>query len=123
MSSPYSPTIDLSFDAKADEIRIAAAHGGSPIIDMRITDYDWEKVNHRYQSFMHDAAGSYMSTIVMAADFSENEEERGEIEIHPHAFTAAVDRDAVTTTPFRELWMRSGLQTFHPLEQLAPAAA
>ena len=118
----FMENIDLSFDAADDEIRVAAAHGGAPIIDMRITDYDWEKVSHRYQCFMHDADGSYMSTIIMEAGFSENEEERGEVEIHPHAFTAAIDRDAVTTTPFRELWMRDGLQTFHPLEQLASAA-
>jgi hypothetical protein len=118
----FMENIDLSFDAQADEIRIAAAHGGRPIIDMRITDYDWEKVSHRYQCFMHDADGSYMSEIVMDADFSENEEERGDITIHPHAVTAAIDRDGVNTMPFRELWMRDGLQTFHPLETLATAA-
>jgi hypothetical protein len=28
----------------------------------------------------------------------------------------------VNTMPFRELWMRDGLQTFHPLETLATAA-
>ena len=38
------------------------------------------------------------------------------------AFTKDIDRDAVTTTPFRELWMRDGLQTFHPLDTLATAA-
>jgi hypothetical protein len=63
-----------------------------------------------------------MSEIVMDADFSENEEERGDITIHPHAVTAAIDRDGVNTMPFRELWMRDGLQTFHPLETLATAA-
>jgi hypothetical protein len=30
-----------------------------------------------------------------------------------------IDTDSVNTTPFRELWMRDGLQTFHPLEQIA----
>jgi hypothetical protein len=63
-----------------------------------------------------------MSTIIMESAFSENEEERGEITIHPHAFTADIDRDHVNTTPFRELWMRDGLQTFHPLDTLATAA-
>ena len=118
----FMENIDLSFTASDGEINIAAAHGGKPIIDMKITDYEWSKVNHRYQAFMHDAAGSYMSTIIMESDFSENEEELGSIEIHPHAFTAAIDRDNVNTIPFRELWMRDGLQTFHPLETLAPAA-
>ena len=114
--------IDLSFDAKPGAIRIGAAQGGHPIVEMRITDFDWEKVSHRYQCFMHDASGSYMSTIVMDADFSENEEERGDITIHQHAFTSDIDRAGVNTTPFRELWMRDGLQTFHPLETLATAA-
>src|ERR1035437_135900 len=114
--------IDLAFDAQADEIRIEAAHGGAPIIDMRITDYDWSQVSHRYQCFTHDATGSYMATIIMDADFSENEEERGDITIHKHPLTSAIDRHGVNTTPFRELWMRDGLQTFHPLETLAAAA-
>jgi hypothetical protein len=118
----FMENIDLSFDEKPDSIAIAAAHGGKPIIDMNITQYDWEKVSHRYQSFMHDPAGSFMSTIIMESAFSENEEERGEIAVHKHAFTADIDRDGVNTTPFRELWMRDGLQTFHPLETLAPAA-
>jgi hypothetical protein len=118
----FMENIDLSFEAGDDDIRIAAAHGGSPIIDMRITDYDWEKVSHRYQAFMHDHDGSYMSTIIMESDFSENEEELGEITIHKHAFNSAIERETVTTTPFRELWMRDGLQTFHPLETLATTA-
>jgi hypothetical protein len=28
----------------------------------------------------------------------------------------------VDVTPFRELWMRDGVQTFHPLRQLAAFA-
>jgi hypothetical protein len=117
----FMENIDLSFTPSDREIRIAAAHGGKPIIDMTVTDYDWEPVEHRYQAFMADDDGAFMATIVMEAQFSENEEERGSIEIHPHAFTRALDREGVTTTPFRELWMREGLQTFHPLEQLARA--
>ena len=114
--------IDLAFRADAGKIRVAASYGGAPILNMRITDYAWEQVVHRYQSFMRDPSGAYMAKIDMAANFSENEEERGAIEIHTHPFTAALDLDGVTSTPFRELWMRDGLQTFHPLEQLAPAA-
>ena len=118
----FMEDIELGFHAKKGEMRVEAAHGGSPIIDMRITDYGWEPVEHLYQTFMQDDSGSYMAEILMAAPFSENEEERGELTLHPHAFTAAIDRDAVTTTPFRELWMRDGLQTFHPLQQLSRPA-
>jgi hypothetical protein len=115
--------IDLAFDRGDHQIGISASHEGSPILDMRITDYSWENVEHRYQSFMRDDSGAYMATIIMAAPFSENEEERGAIELHGHPFTAAIEPDGVNTTPFRELWMRDGLQTFHPLETLVPASA
>ena len=114
--------IGMTFDASDDEIRVGASHGGKPIIDMRITDYEWEKVSHRYQAFMSDADGAYMSTIIMDAQFSESEEERGSLVVPPHEFTSALDRDGINTTPFRELWMRGGLQTFHPLLQLEVAA-
>ncbi len=112
--------IDIAFTTTDHDITVAAAHGGKPILDMRITDYQWEDVEHHYQAFTHDATGSYMASMRMNARFSENEEERGSIEIHAHDFTAGLDRDGVNTTPFRELWMRDGLQTFQPLETLTP---
>jgi hypothetical protein len=71
---------------------------------------------------MHDDEGAYTSTIVMAGSFSENEEERGGIVLHSQAMTDLLADWEVDVTPFRELWMRNGLQTFHPLRQLAALA-
>lgn len=118
----FMEDIELDFQTGNGEVRLAAAHGGKPIVNMRITEYAWEPAQHLYQSYMRDASGAYMAKILMEAPFSEHEEERGELEIHEHPFTTAIDRDAVTTTPFRELWMRDGLQTFHPLQQLSRPA-
>jgi hypothetical protein len=36
--------------------------------------------------------------------------------------TDLLDQWDVNYTPFRELWMKNGLQTFHPLQQLASYA-
>jgi hypothetical protein len=119
----FMDDIDITFDVGTHEITVHAAHGGSKILDMTITDYEWEPVEHYYQAFEHDATGTYMATMAMAAQFSENEEERGNIEIHPHAFTAGLDPDGVNNTPFRELWMRDGKQTFDPLETIGPGKA
>jgi hypothetical protein len=58
----------------------------------------------------------------MAGTFSENEEERGGIVIHSQAMTDLLSNWEVDVTPFRELWMRNGVQTFHPLRQLAVLA-
>jgi len=115
--------IEINFEVGAHEITVHAAHGGSKILDMRITDYEWEPVEHYYQAFEHDATGTYMATMAMNAQFSENEEERGSIEIYPHAFTAGLNPDGVNTTPFRELWMRDGKQTFDPLETITSGQA
>jgi hypothetical protein len=71
---------------------------------------------------MHDEDGFYSSTILMAGQFSENEEERGGITIHSQGMTDLLDQWDVNVTPFRELWMKNGLQTFHPLHQLASYA-
>lgn len=112
--------IEMAFAIDAHEIKVSAAQGGHPILDLHITDYQWEPVEHYYQAYMHDAAGSYMATMALQGAFSENEEERGGITIHSHAFNAGLEIDAVNTTPFRELWMRDGTQTFDPLETLQP---
>ena len=119
----FMDDIQIESEVGEHEITVAAAHGGSKILDMRITDYEWEPVEHYYQGFEHDATGTYMATMAMNAQFSENEEERGSIEIYPHAFTAGLNPDGVNSTPFRELWVRDGRQTFDPLETIGPGGA
>lgn len=119
----FMDDIDIKFDVGEHQITVRAAHGGSKILDMTITDYEWEPVDHLYQAFEHDKTGTYMATMAMAAQFSENEEERGNIEIYPHAFTKSLDPEGVNNTPFRELWMRDGKQTFDPLETIGPGGA
>jgi len=119
----FMEDIEMEFTVNDHDIRAAASQGGSKILDLVITDYEWEPVEHHYQSFEQDETGTYMATMAMNAQFSENEEERGSIEIHPHAFTAAIKNAGVNTTPFRELWMRDGTQTFQPLEKMGAGAA
>lgn len=119
----FMENIEIAFTVDEHDIRAAAAQGGQSILDMHITDYEWGPVEHHYQAFEQDATGTYMATMAMNAQFSENEEERGSLEIHPHAFTAGIRNAGVNTTPFRELWMRDGFQTFQPLEKIGAGAA
>lgn len=114
----FMDDIELECTVGEHEIRASAVHGGNKILDMHITDHQWETVEHHYQAFEHDSTGTYMATMAMNAQFTENDEERGSIEIYPHAFTSGIDADGLNTTPFRELWMRDGFQTFQPLEKI-----
>ena len=123
---PHHPAdLDVDFDRREREITVTAAEGGRPILAMRITDsagVAWQPVEHRYQTFMHDEVGAYMSPLLMAGPFMENEEERGSLTLHRHPFTAAIDMDGVTTVPFREQWMRQGVESIHALQPLAAFA-
>jgi hypothetical protein len=49
----------------------------------------------------------------------EHEGERGSLELYSHLFTRAIDPDGVTTIPFREGWMRDGVESIYPLQPLA----
>jgi len=118
----YANDLDVEFERRDGRIAVTAAEGGTPILTLRITDSGeaaWENVEHHYQTFMHDAGGGYLSPLVMSGPFMEHEGERGALELHSHLFTRAIDPDEVTVIPFREQWMRDGVEAIHPLQPLA----
>jgi len=88
---------------------------------MTIGDYSWNPVSHLYQSFMRDGDRSYLANITMEGEQSEHEEETGRVRLHDHAFNKDLAISEVYDVPFREIWMRSGAQTFQPLVQLETA--
>jgi hypothetical protein len=57
----------------------------------------------------------------MEGEQSEHEEESGRVVLHDHPFNRDLIIADVYEVPFRELWMRKGVQTFDPLVQLQPA--
>ena len=91
---------------------------GAPIAELTVFAHTFASVNHLYQSFMSDDSGKYLASIVMEGEQSEHEDEKGSIVLHDHEFNKALSLEDVYPTPFRELWMRSGRQTFDPLKTL-----
>ncbi len=118
----YMQDINIRWERGDGHITIHATDRDQPIVDMTITEHEWSTVDHRYQAFMNDEEGAYTANIYLAGLFSENEEERGGIVIHSQAMTDLLEDWEVNVTPFRELWMKDGVQTFHPLKQLASYA-
>jgi hypothetical protein len=122
---PHHPRdLEIEFVRGEQEIKLSASEGGAHILDMVVCDAGapWKRVDHTYQTFMQDEDGAYMSPLVMSGPFMENEEERGSLRLSRHPFTAALDLDEVPTTPFREQWMRDGVETIYPLQRLAALA-
>ena len=95
--------------------------GGEPLAELTITDHSWKPVAHLYQAFIRDEQGTYLAHITMEGEQSEHEEESGRIRLHPHPFNKDLVISEIYEQPFREMWMRNGVQTFEPLVQLQTA--
>ena len=113
--------VEMQFAGGEREVTARVSADGEPVAEMTISQYEWHPVSHLYQSFMHDTDGTYLANITMEGEHSEHEEETGRIKLFPHPFHKSLALSEVSETPFREMWMRKGLQTFEPLIQLETA--
>ena len=111
---------DVGVDlAEKDGLLHARVHeGGAPILDFSVGQHRWEQADDLYQSFMLEGSTNYKVDIHMRGLFSEHEEEIGRLRLHDHPMTGKLDADEIETVPFRELWMKDGMQTFEELETL-----
>ncbi|MEZ5065853.1 MAG: acetoacetate decarboxylase family protein [bacterium] len=110
--------VGVRFQEEEDRLQVAVHEGKSPILDLEIGAHMWHQADDLYQSFMIDGDRQFKVDIHMRGHFSEHEEETGSLILHPHAMTRELDPDAIETIPFRELWMKTGKQTFEELETL-----
>jgi hypothetical protein len=110
--------IDFSQEGRGIEVNVRA--DGVLVAEMSLTEHSWNPVSHRYQCFMKDGQGAYLAHITMEGVQSEHEEETGHLVLHEHPLHKDLVVSEVSDVPFRELWMREGVQSFEPLVQLEP---
>lgn len=113
--------VDIAFDRQGDHIAVKVKADGAPVADMTIYPYAWKPVSHLHQSFMKDGDASYFAQITMEGEHSEHEDEKGIVKLYDHPFNKELAIPDVYEVPFREQWMREGVQTFQPLVQLEAA--
>ena len=110
--------VELRFVPEGRSLTARVTAGGAPVADLTIGDHSWQPVSHLYQSFMKDDAGAFLAHITMQGDQSEHEEETGRIKLYDHPFNKDLVIGEIYDQPFRELWMRNGMQSFEPLVTL-----
>jgi hypothetical protein len=111
--------VEVNLQPGTGQLTARIAAGGTPVLEVTITEHAWKPVSHLYQAFMRDESGSYFARITMEGSQCEHEEETGSLKLCDHPFNEALDISEVSERPFRELWMKQGLQTFQPLIKLA----
>jgi hypothetical protein len=113
--------VEMSFTRDGSRITAKVSAEGVSVAELTISDHSWNPVSHLYQSFMKNDDGAYLANILMEGDQSEHEEETGLLVLSDHPFNRDLVISEVYEIPFRELWMRGGVQTFDPLIQLQTA--
>jgi hypothetical protein len=108
---------DADFALAHEDGRIQArvSIGGAPVADLCVAQHSWQPVSHLYQSFMREKEECYVADILMEGKQSEHEDEAGHVRLHEHPFNHGLALPEVSDVPFREVWMRDGLQTFESL--------
>ena len=110
--------VDVAFEPSPGQLTARVGLGGEPVAELTVAEHSWQPVSQVYQSFMKDDSGAYLARITMEGSQSEHEEEAGLLRLHEHAFNASLAISDIYERPFREQWMRDGVQTFDPLARL-----
>jgi hypothetical protein len=92
---------------------------GEPVAELQITDHSWAPVSQLFQAFMKDEQAAYLANMIFDGQQSEHEDEKGRLLLHDHPFHRELAISEVYEVPFREMWMKSGVQTFDPLITLS----
>lgn len=110
--------VQIDIDTEDGGIRARVTSQGAPVAELAVGEHSWEPVSHHYQSFMREGGDSFVADILMEGRQSEHEDERGRLRLHEHPMHAALNRREVSDVPFREVWMREGVQTFENLVRI-----
>jgi hypothetical protein len=114
----FNEDISIEFTRRAEGIAgIVRCHLGEPIVELDTrAGGPWKPCVQTYQSFQHDESGSYVGIISMEGELIEHEENTGRLRLHGgHRLFRNLDLSALDTLPFREMWMREGVEKYHNL--------
>jgi hypothetical protein len=114
----YMADLQFAFEEEDGRMGVRVSEEGQPVLDLTVTRYAFEPVRHLYNSYMMDGEDRYKVNIYMEGPHSEHEEEAGRLVLHEHPFNQALTLDEVSSYPFREQWLKGGIQTFEELERL-----
>ncbi|MDE3003648.1 MAG: hypothetical protein OXU39_00610 [Gemmatimonadota bacterium] len=116
---PYhEQSIDAQFIETDEQIRIRVFGAEQPILDLSVTQGDWETTTHLLQGFMMNGEERLRTTLQISGDYTVHENEGGRMTLFPHPITADLFHHEVPPQPFREHWFKNGTEVFHVLETI-----
>jgi hypothetical protein len=89
-----------------------------PVVDLTVTQHKWESTTHLLHTFMMDGTRRLKANLQISGRYTVHENERGRMTLHRHPMTAALTLEEINPCPFREHWLKEGVELFHPLETI-----
>ncbi len=118
-SIPYiAEDIDARFVESCGALHVSVWTRSGPVVDLTVTQHKWESTTHLLHTFMMDGTQLRKSNLQITGRYTVHENERGLMTLHHHPMTTALTLDEISPYPFREHWLKDGVETFHPLETI-----
>jgi hypothetical protein len=114
----YMKDVAIDFDHDGKRVAVKVRDEGTPVLDLSISQHAWTTADDLYQSFMVSETEKFKVDVKMAGRFTQHEEESGELALFDHPVCSRIRIDEVASYPFREIWMKDGVQTFQELEPM-----
>jgi hypothetical protein len=114
----YMRDVQVALTETGEAMHVKVCDAGAPVLDFSVTAHEWKPVHHLYQCFMRDDDQRFKVDIHMEGTLTEHEEERGTIALYDHPMCQGLMPNEIASYPFRELWMKDGVQTFDELETI-----
>jgi hypothetical protein len=117
------PHLAEDIDARFVETATGALHVNvwtrtGPVVDLTVTQHKWESTTHLLHTFMMDGTRRLKANLQISGRYTVHENERGRMTLHRHPMTAALTLEEINPCPFREHWLKEGVELFHPIETL-----
>ncbi len=114
---PHFPEdVGIDFRREPGVFAVSVVAAGTPVLEMTVTGQAGMPVKDLYQVFVED---EHLAEVLMEGESSEHEEGTGSLSLRAHPLLAGLDVEGLEPSPFREQWIRAGMETFHPVVPLA----
>jgi hypothetical protein len=114
----FMKDIAVDFTETGNQMTARIHESDKPIVEVTISHHNWVEADNLYQSFMNTDTNNFKANVHMAGRFTEHEEETGELILHDHPMCEKLRAEEIASYPFREMWMKNGVQTFEELETI-----
>jgi hypothetical protein len=116
---PYwQEDLACDFSAGDGQRKVVVAVGGAALLDMTLFEHEWAEETQLHQVFAIGPSGGSAALVTTRGAYSDHEDGRGALRLHPHPMQKGLDVAAVDGPPLREACLADGVRTIDSLISL-----